>query len=319
MPITIKPTQLKYKDPSTSQYVSVVAAAEGGSSNMDVQINGTSILSNEVANIPEASSETYGVLKTGYNTSGLQKDVGGYLKIYPATSDNIKAGTEAYRPIVPYHQHESIFYGLAKVAGADMSSSSNAVGVYTDAAKSAIQSMLSVAPSANPVFTGSISLGRKAETTVGEWSVAIGQAAEANYACTFAFGAQATASSYGAFATGVNAVASGYAAHAEGMYTIASGSYAHAEGVNTTASDQMAHAEGTGTNATGVASHAEGQSTIASQFTSHAQGMYTIASGPASHVFGRYNIADSYAGWPESVAGTAYSVNDKVKRTIVEN
>ena len=58
--------------------------------------------------------------KTGYSSSGLQKDSSGYLKISPATSDNIKAGTEVYRPIVPYHQHESIFYGLAKVAGVDM-------------------------------------------------------------------------------------------------------------------------------------------------------------------------------------------------------
>lgn len=281
----------------------------------DIQINGTSIVNNGVANIPIGSTTTPGVFIRGY---GLYQD-GAKLGVNGSTSENIKGGTAGtFTPVSK--QHEATFYGLAKAAGdSTQSASSNAVGVYTDNAKTAIQNMLSVASSANPVFTGSISLGRKAETTVGEWSVAIGQAAEANYACTFAFGAQATASSYGAFATGVNAVASGYAAHAEGMYTIASGSYAHAEGVNTTASDQMAHAEGTGTNATGVASHAEGQSTLAFQFASHAQGMYTIASGPASHVFGRYNIADSYASWPEWVAGTSYSVNDKVKRTTVEN
>lgn len=224
MPITIKPTQLKYKDPSTSQYVSVVAAAEGGSSNVDIQINETSILSNGIANIPEASSETYGVLKTGYSTSGLQKDVGGYLKIYPATSDNIKTGTEAYRPIVPYHQHESVFYGLAKVAGADMSSSSNEVGVYTDTVKTAIQSMLAVPSSNNPIFTGTFSQNRKSNTTVGTNS----------------------------FSSGDNCEASAEDSHAEGRYTIASGHYSHAEGNYTTASGMASHAAGTVT----VANHA---------------------------------------------------------------
>ena len=112
---------------------------------IDIRVNGTSIVSSGVANIPEAGSETYGVLKTGYSTSGLQKDSSGYLKIYPATSDNIKAGTEVYRPIVPYHQHESIFYGLAKTAGdSTQAASSNAVGTYTDNAKIQIQKMLGI-------------------------------------------------------------------------------------------------------------------------------------------------------------------------------
>lgn len=111
----------------------------------DLQVNGTSIVIGGVANIPEASSETYGVLKTGYSTSGLQKDTSGYLKIYPATSDNIKTGTETYRPIVPYHQHESIFYGFAKAAGdSTQVASSNAVGAYTDNAKIQIQKMLGI-------------------------------------------------------------------------------------------------------------------------------------------------------------------------------
>lgn len=131
---------------SIKDYIYVNANADGtGGTRVphDIQINGTSIVSNGVANIPEAGSETYGVLKTGYSTSGLQKDTGGYLKIYPATSDNIKAGTEAYRPIVPYHQHETVFYGLAKVAGdTTQTSSSNTVGNYTEIAKSKISEML---------------------------------------------------------------------------------------------------------------------------------------------------------------------------------
>ena len=56
--------------------------------------------------------------------------------VYP----NLTGGS--YRPIVPALQEKSVFYGLAKLAGADMAQSSNAVGTYTDAAKQGIQKML---------------------------------------------------------------------------------------------------------------------------------------------------------------------------------
>ena len=55
----------------------------------------------------------------------------------------IKAGTQQYNSIVPYNQHASAFYGLAKAAGdTTQSQSNNAVGNYTDSAKSAISQML---------------------------------------------------------------------------------------------------------------------------------------------------------------------------------
>ena len=79
----------------------------------DVQINGSSILSSGVANIEKA------------------------------TDANIKAGTENGKFIVPGNQEKSAFYGLAKAAGdSSQSSSSNAVGVYTETAKSKISTML---------------------------------------------------------------------------------------------------------------------------------------------------------------------------------
>lgn len=222
MPITIKPTQLKYKDPSTSQYVSVVAAAAGGSSNVDVQINGTSILSNGVANIPLATSSLLGVVKVNdKNGIGLTE---GQLYLLRADASAAKDGSANYRAIVPSNQHLSVFYGLAKVAGADMSSSSNAVGVYTDAAKTAIQSMLAVPSSNNPVFTGAFSQNRKSNTTIGTNS----------------------------FSSGDNCEASAEDSHAEGRYTVASGHYSHAEGNYTTASGMASHAAGTVT----IANHA---------------------------------------------------------------
>ena len=105
----------------------------------DVQINGSSILQNGVANVPIASASAYGAVMHGY---GLKTD-SGKLVINRADSAQVKAAANGYVPIVPYNQHESAFYALAKASGdTTQSSSSNAVGVYTDTAKSKITDML---------------------------------------------------------------------------------------------------------------------------------------------------------------------------------
>lgn len=111
----------------------------------DVQTNGTSILNAQgVANIPVAgtSSDKVGVV---FGSGGYGTGVGatGMVFVQKSSSNDIKTGTQQYKPIVPYSQHESIFYGLAKAAGdITQSSSSNAVGVYTEEAKQAIRQMI---------------------------------------------------------------------------------------------------------------------------------------------------------------------------------
>ena len=112
----------------------------------DVQVNGSSVLSNGVANVPVTSENTAGVAKINpvYGIHLRDAPNNDQLMIYKADSPLIKAGSNQHRPIVPQKQHESVFYGLTKAAGADMASSSNAVGVYTDAAKVAIQKMLGI-------------------------------------------------------------------------------------------------------------------------------------------------------------------------------
>lgn len=102
---------------------------------------------------------------------------------------------------------------------------------------------------ANPTGTGSLSLNRKANTTIGQYSVAEG------YMNT----------------------ASGNYSHAEGNLTTASGTDSHAEGGNSTASGLASHAEGSGTTASGTYSHAEGSGTIAQRQLQHVFGMYNIA------------------------------------------
>lgn len=47
-------------------------------------------------------------------------------------------------PVVPFNQHESAFYALAKAAGHDEKNSTLPVGEYTEEAKIAIQKMLGI-------------------------------------------------------------------------------------------------------------------------------------------------------------------------------
>ena len=108
----------------------------------DVQINGMSILNDSVANIPYIGTNVAGVAKTN-GAIGLSVNASGELYVARANDATIKSGNQGYCPIVPYTQHKSVFYGLAKVAGdTTQSASANAVGAYTEDAKSAIHEML---------------------------------------------------------------------------------------------------------------------------------------------------------------------------------
>ena len=109
----------------------------------DIQINGTSIVTDGVANVPIADIDTLGAVQmTSSIYSGLRV-VNGYIATAPKGETTIKEGQNTACPIVPQTQHYSAFYGLAKAAGdATQSASSNTVGNYTDEAKSAISDML---------------------------------------------------------------------------------------------------------------------------------------------------------------------------------
>lgn len=107
----------------------------------DVQVDGVSVLQDGVANVPQAGKQTFGVIKAGgygvYNYYGN-------LRLESASESQNKTGIDTTKAITPSNQHSSTFYGLAKAAGdATQSASSNAVGNYTESAKSAISTMLS--------------------------------------------------------------------------------------------------------------------------------------------------------------------------------
>lgn len=116
------------------------------------------------------------------------------------------------------------------------------------------------ANAANPVFAGSMSMGRKAGSAVGESSTALG----------------------------FDTVASGPGAFAEGIRTRAAHPGTHAEGDTTEAANLYAHAEGSGARATGVCSHAEGSMTEAAGTCQHVQGKYNVVDteGKYAHIVG---------------------------------
>ena len=111
----------------------------------DVQVNGSSVLNQGVANVPQvgaSGSGQFGVVKIT-RSFGIDQIVGNLI-LAEVNHPTCKAGTNGYISIQPKWQHESTFYGLAKAAGdTTQSASDNPVGQYTDSAKSKISEMLS--------------------------------------------------------------------------------------------------------------------------------------------------------------------------------
>lgn len=131
----------KYEKPSTGIPASDLAAGVIPTVPVtDVQIDGTSILNNGVANIPIGSSDRFGVFKSS-SYYGITTSVSGQLIIDYATESSIKNATSRYYPIVPEKQHFSVFYGLSKVAGVDLKDATVTVGTYPDSSKQAIQKL----------------------------------------------------------------------------------------------------------------------------------------------------------------------------------
>lgn len=123
---------------------------------LDVQINGTSIVSDGVANIPPAEMNgTYGLIKLGLDGNGISISAAtGNLVVSNPSLAQIKNGDSGNRPINAQHQHEAAFYGIATAAGdTTQKNSANAVGSYTDSALDKILQMLGVSALIGPVET----------------------------------------------------------------------------------------------------------------------------------------------------------------------
>ena len=106
----------------------------------DVQVDSSSIVVDGVAKIPGATTTRKGIVQIG---NGFSSPSVGLINVDTASADNVKAGSSQYKTITPYQQHRASFYGLAKAAGdSSQSASSNAVGTYTEEARSKIHEML---------------------------------------------------------------------------------------------------------------------------------------------------------------------------------
>lgn len=143
----------------------------------------------------------------------------------------------------------------------------------------------------NPSGTGSFSMNRLPNGTVGSGSVAVG----------------------------VDNEARGTASFAEGNRTIASGECSHAEGSGSMATGHYSHSEGSGTTASGHFSHAEGSSTEARGEMSHAEGFGTLATPDYQHVQGKFNVEDRSGQFADIVGwGTNNTSKKNIEATTVE-
>ena len=108
----------------------------------DVQVNGTTVVNNGVANVPVASTSDLGAVKIR-NGYGINNDTNG-LQIATPSDTVIRVGTSTsfFTPVA--NQHKAVFYGLAKVAGdtTQVDAGNSSLGTYTETAKSKISDML---------------------------------------------------------------------------------------------------------------------------------------------------------------------------------
>ena len=194
-----------------------------------------------------------------------------------------------------------------KVNGTEITPEDKAVDIKVPTKVSDLENDEGYVGRNNPVFTGKLSVNRRAGETEGDYSSTLGYGCVASGGASHAEGAGTTASGGVSHAEGNETKAIGNVSHAEGSLTEAKGEVSHAEGnettangigshaegIETTASEIGSHAEGIGTTASGKYSHAEGCATTASGEYSHAEGCYTKAASNYQHVQGRQNIEDT--------------------------
>ena len=77
----------------------------------DVQVNGTTVVTNKVANIPIGTSSVLGVYKVNPN-QGVSAFSAGDLCVIPANENELIAKTQGYKPIVPNTLDKAIREGL---------------------------------------------------------------------------------------------------------------------------------------------------------------------------------------------------------------
>ena len=175
---------------------------------------------------------------SNWNIKGIYAEI-----IGNGTADNARSNARA----LDWNGNEYLKGDLYVGCNADSTGGSKVATeayVTTTVANASSVDTSTLAPKANPEFTGSVSLGRKANTTIGTNSIAIGNKVTASGNESSAIGSFSTAEGDYACACGYNAKASGDYSHAEGFSTTAVSAYTHAEGRDTIASGLYTHVGG---------------------------------------------------------------------------
>ena len=141
----------------------------------DIQINGSSIVNNGIANIPIGGPNgALGVFSIDME-KGIKCDTNGVLTLQPTPNSNVTTGT-GMLPLIAAQTKRIAFYGLAKAAGdTTQSQSDNAVGTYTNEAKTAIRSMLGV-PATSDITVTDVKINNSSIVTNGIANVPIAAA-----------------------------------------------------------------------------------------------------------------------------------------------
>ena len=266
---------------------------DGVTDNIQTQLDEAYTLAEEAYSLADTkadSSHTHSNYASTVTTSGS----GNAITAISQSGNTITATKGAtFLTSLPSHTHDDRYYTETeidskvstlntaingKAASSHTHSISNITNLQStlDGKANSSHSHSEYMTASNPTGTGSFSMNRKADTTVGSRSSVFGS----------------------------NCEASGGYSHAEGHATIASGNNSHAEGTMTQASGISCHAEGSVTVASGNYSHAEGQATEAVGIVSHAAGFRTIAND-YQYVIGKYNADTTAITGLEDTAATA--------------
>ena len=154
----------------------------------------------------------------------------------------------------------------------------------------------------NPKGTGTFSLDRKAGSTTGLHSFAMGIDSVASGDHSFAMGENVEA-------IGDYSVAMGEKAAANGDYSVAMGDSPSTHGKGSVALGDNTAASGNGAFAEGVETYAYGTGT-------HAEGYYTDAESNYQHVSGKYNVVDNADTYAEIIGNGTDDNNRSNARTL---
>ena len=124
----------------------------------DVQLNGTSVVSSGVANIPKTATNVLGVVKMTSN-SGIIANTDGAILTSPASEAQILAKTDTNRPIVPStldYAVRSVSPACTTITAASTTATLTANTTYAHAVSSSGCTYTLTTPSSTDVYSGFI-------------------------------------------------------------------------------------------------------------------------------------------------------------------